>query len=632
LFAGALFGNSVGLLVVSFASSIGATLAFLSSRFIFREAIQQKFANKLKGFNKGFAENGTSYLFTMRLVPVVPFFVINLLMGLTKMPVLKFYVVSQLAMLPGTFVYVNAGRALGELESLSGILSIELLGAFVLLGIFPYIAKFIVNRIKARKVYKGFKKPKQFDQNLVVIGAGAGGLVTSYIAAAMKAQVTLIERHKMGGDCLNTGCVPSKALIKAASYAKSADKAKSFGVDVTKNKVDLKEVMAHVNNSVTAIEPHDSVERYEGLGVNCVQGTAQIISPWEVKVGDKVISAKNIVLATGGVPFVPEFEGKEDVPYLTSDTVWPEVENMKKLLIMGAGPIGCELAQALNRLDVQVDMVNRSQHFLPREDNDVSDFIEQQLTSEGVTIHHGLNLVRMEKTSTGGMAHFDNGESIEFSHVLFAMGRKANVKSFGDALDITLTEDGRIKTDAYLRTNYPNIYAVGDATTTKQFTHLAAHTAWYAAVNSLIGIKKFKLDDSIMPRVTYTAPEVATVGLTEKEALAQGLEFDVIKYGVNDLDRAITDGEAQGFVKVLTPKGKDKILGATIVASQAGEMLTEFTLAMKHGLGLNKILGTIHPYPTMSEANKYVAGQWRQKNKPEFALKLLEKFFTWRRG
>ncbi|MFT5592204.1 MAG: dihydrolipoamide dehydrogenase [Oceanicoccus sp.] len=643
LIGGAIFGLGWGLLLISFASSIGATLAFLMTRLLLKDWVQAKFGHYLSTINKGVEKDGAFYLFTLRLIPVVPFFVINLVMGLMPIKARTFYWVSQLGMLAGTAVYVNAGAQLGQLDELSfaGIMTPGLLGSFVLLAIFPWVARTLINRVKKNLALKAYQKPKTFEDNLLVIGAGAGGLVSSYIAAATKAKVTLIEKHKMGGDCLNTGCVPSKAIIHAASLAHEARHAKSVGVNVGEVNVDFAQVMQSVHAGIKEVEPHDSIERYEGLGVNCITGSATIVNPWTVEIetaqGKQTRTARNIIIAAGGRPKVFPIPGIDEVGYYTSDTLWEIKEQPKRLLVIGAGPIGCELAQSFNRLGSDVTMVDPAPHILGREDADVVEEVTAQFKTEGMNLMTGCKpksfaLMNGEKQA---VIETPNGDqTIIFDAMIMAVGREANVKGYGlDNLNIQLDERGNILVDEYLETSMPGVYAVGDVIGGYQFTHVSAHEAWYASVNALFGhLKRFKADYSVIPWATYTDPQVGRVGLNETDAKAKGIAFEVTKFEIKELDRAIVDGQARGFVKVLTVPGKDKILGATIVGAMAGELMAEFVLAMRHGLGLNKILGTIHAYPTMMEANKYVAGEWKRNHAPQGLLKLVEKFHAWRRG
>lgn len=644
LAAGALFGLVQGLVIVSFASSVGATLAFLVSRFILRDTVRNKFKEKLKKIDEGVEKQGAFYLFTLRLVPVFPFFLINLLMGLTSLKTWTFYWVSQVGMLAGTAVYVNAGTQLAQIDSLSGIVSPGLIFSFVLLGIFPWIAKAIVAVVNRRRVYKGYSKPKKFDRNLVVIGAGAGGLVTSYIAAAVKAKVTLVEAGEMGGDCLNYGCVPSKAIIKTAKVANQMRHADNYGLEPVTPAMSFKRVMARVHEVIAAIAPNDSVERYTSLGVDVVKGYAKIIDPWTVEIkkndgGTQTLTTKNIVVATGAAPFIPELPGIEQSGYVTSDTLWTKFAELgdapKRLIVLGGGPIGCELAQAFSRLGSDVTQVERAPRLMGREDADVAEYAESVLRESGVNVltsHDALRFEQQDGEKVLVVAKEGVESTIAYDEVIVAVGRKARLHGFG-LEDLGIQFDRTIETDEYLQTLMPNIFAAGDVVGPYQFTHVAAHQAWYAAVNALFGtFKKFKVDYRVIPWTTFIDPEVARVGINERDAGEQDIDVEVTRYEFAELDRAVAESARKGFIKVLTPPGKDKILGVTIVSEHAGDLLAEFVIAMKHDLGLNKILGTIHAYPTWAEGAKYAAGNWKRANAPEKLLSYVEKFHTWRRG
>ena len=644
LAAGALFGLVQGLVIVSFASSVGATLAFLVSRFILRDTVRSKFKEKLKKIDEGVEKQGAFYLFTLRLVPVFPFFLINLLMGLTSLKTWTFYWVSQVGMLAGTAVYVNAGTQLAQIDSLSGIVSPGLIFSFVLLGIFPWIAKAIVAVVNRRRVYKGYSKPKKFDRNLVVIGAGAGGLVTSYIAAAVKAKVTLVEAGEMGGDCLNYGCVPSKAIIKTAKVANQMRHADNYGLEPVTPAMSFKRVMARVHEVIAAIAPNDSVERYTSLGVDVVKGYAKIIDPWTVEIkkndgGTQTLTTKNIVVATGAAPFIPELPGIEQSGYVTSDTLWTKFAELedapKRLIVLGGGPIGCELAQAFSRLGSDVTQVERAPRLMGREDADVAEYAESVLRESGVNVltsHDALRFEQQDGEKVLVVAKEGVESTIAYDEVIVAVGRKARLHGFG-LEDLGIQFDRTIETDEYLQTLMPNIFAAGDVVGPYQFTHVAAHQAWYAAVNALFGtFKKFKVDYRVIPWTTFIDPEVARVGINERDAAEQDIDVEVTRYEFAELDRAVAESARKGFIKVLTPPGKDKILGVTIVSEHAGDLLAEFVIAMKHDLGLNKILGTIHAYPTWAEGAKYAAGNWKRANAPEKLLSYVEKFHTWRRG
>ena len=635
LVAGAIFGLLWGTVIVSFASSLGATLAMLVARYLFRDAVQKKFGAQLQALNDGIRKDGAFYLFTLRLVPVFPFFLINLAMGLTPIRTVTFYWVSQLGMLAGTLVYVNAGTQIAQIESLGGLLSPGLIGAFVLLGVFPLIARKLADVARAQRVYRGFKRPRRFDRNLIVIGAGSAGLVTAYIAAAVKARVTLIEKHRMGGDCLNTGCVPSKALIRSAKFMDHVRRAREFGAKSANAELDFAEVMERVQRIIKAIEPHDSVERYSGLGVECIHGDARIRDPWTVEVNGKQLTARNLVIAAGARPFVPPIKGIEQVKVWTSDNVWEMRELPRRLCVLGGGPIGSELTQAFARLGAKVTQIEMLPRILVREDPEISEMVARRFEQEGIDVLTGhkakeIRIVNGQKTLV--CEYLGDEVLIDFDELLCAVGRVANLKGYG-LEDIGVRTGRTVEVNEFLQTNFPNIYACGDVAGPYQFTHTASHQAWYASVNSLFGqFKRFKADYSVIPWATFTEPEVARVGLNELEAREKNIPYEVTTYHVDDLDRAIADSEAHGLVKVLTAPGKDRILGATIVGEHAGDLIAEYILAMRHGLGLNKILGTIHIYPTLAEANKYAAGEWKRAHAPQWALNMLQKYHAWRLG
>jgi pyruvate/2-oxoglutarate dehydrogenase complex dihydrolipoamide dehydrogenase (E3) component len=591
----------------------------------------------LKSFDQGVARDGAFFLFTLRLVPLFPFFLVNLLSGLTALRLPTFYWVSQLGMLPGTIAFVYAGTQLAQIEGPGDILSPGLIGAFVVIGLLPLAMRMVTRWLAARRVYAGHARPKRYDYNLIAIGAGSAGLVTSYIGAAVKAKVALIEKHRMGGDCLNTGCVPSKALIRTARLLNEARDSAKYGVRRMDAEFDFAEVMQRVQTVIGKIEPHDSVERYTGLGVEVIEGAARIVSPWEVEVNGRRLSARSLVIATGARPTVPDLPGLDQVEYLTSDTVWDLRVQPKRLLVLGGGPIGCELAQCFARLGSEVTLVGRAPRLLPREDADAAQEVEARFRAEGMALATGHRALRVERDGDGGVLvceHAGSEVRIGFDRLLLALGRTANVSGFGlEELGVRIDPRGTIEHDALLRTNFPNIHVCGDVASPYQFTHVAAHQAWYAAVNALLApFWSYKADYRVIPWVTFTDPEVARVGLSEDEAAAQEIAFEVTRYGIDDLDRAIADSADHGFVKVLTKPGSDVILGASIVGAHAGELLPEFVLAMKWGIGLNKLLGTIHVYPTMSEANKYAAGVWKKAHAPQAALRWAERFFAWRRG
>ena len=641
---GMVFGLWVGIVIVSFASSIGATLAFLASRFILKDWVQRKFARYLGPINQGMEKDGGFYLFSLRLIPLFPFWVINLVMGLMPIRATTFYWVSQLGMLAGTAVFVNAGVSLGAVEELSaaGILTPQLILSFVLLALFPWFAQQLVALTKRNRALRGYRRPKRFDANLLVVGAGSAGLVSAYIAATVKAKVILVEKAEMGGDCLNTGCVPSKALIRAAKSVVDIERAVQFGVEAGAPKVDFAAVMGRVHQVIKEIEPHDSVERFTDLGVDCISGEARFISPWEVQVNGRIISAEKIILATGASPIIPPIPGLAEIEPLTSENLWQLQTLPKRLLIVGGGAIGCEMAQSFQRLGSQVTLVEAMSQLLPNEDADLATGVSNSLAAEGVQIMTQHKLLSVQSQGAGPSAVLESSAdtrgrdhtNVEFDHILVAVGRRANTSGFGlQQLGVELNKNGTVSVDQYLRTSCPTIFACGDVAGPYQLTHAAGHQAWFAGVNALFGqFKKFAVDYLLMPQVIFTDPQLARVGLTEAEAAAQGIDIEVTLYDLADLDRAIIDGNAKGMVKVLTARGTDRILGAAVLGPQAGELITQFVTAIKHNLGLNKILALIHSYPTLSEANKYVAGEWKRKHVPQRLLHWVEKYYRWKLG
>jgi pyruvate/2-oxoglutarate dehydrogenase complex dihydrolipoamide dehydrogenase (E3) component/uncharacterized membrane protein YdjX (TVP38/TMEM64 family) len=644
LAGGAVFGFWLGLAVVSVASTLGATLAFLVARFLLRDAVQARFGDRLRAVNDGVRADGAWYLLSLRLVPLFPFFVVNLVMALTPVRVWTFAWVSQLGMLLGTAVFVNAGTELAAIDGPRDVLSPGLLLSFVLLGLAPVAGRGLAGWLRQRRIHAPWAaaRPRRFDRNVVVIGGGSAGLVAAYLAAALKASVTLVERERMGGDCLYTGCVPSKALIRAAAAAAEVRRASTFGVQAAPPAVDFPAVMARVREVITAIEPHDSVARYTALGVECVRGHGRLVSPWAVEITDadgatRTLTTRAIVIASGARPILPPIPGLAEAGALTSATVWSLDRLPPRLVVLGGGPIGCELAQAFGRLGSKVTLLEAAPRLLAAEDADCAALVQTRLAAEGVALRLGQTAVRVEQVNGEKRVVVDSAgavEAVACDEILCAVGRVAVTDGLGlEALGIATTAARAVALNEWLETRYPNVVACGDVASPYQFTHMAAHTARFAVMNALFGwARRFRVDYSVVPWVTFTDPQVARVGLNEQQARAQGVPHAVTAYALDDLDRAIADGSAHGVVKVLTAPGSDRILGATIVGAHAGEMLPEFVLAMTHRLGLSTLLDTIHVYPTFAEANKYAAGVWRRSGVTRGQHALLATLHAWRRG
>ena len=636
LAGGAVFGFLRGVVLVSFASVLGAVVAFLGSRYLFRDWVRHRFERQIAAIDRGVERDGTFYLLFLRLNPIFPYFLVNLAMGLTRIGVLRFALVSQIGMLPATLVYVNAGTQLAHIRTLSDVLSPPLIGSLALLSLFPLIAKFAADALKKRRLYRRWRRPRRFDRNLVVIGAGSGGLVTAFIAAAVRARVTLIEAGSMGGDCLNTGCVPSKALIRSARAAHEVRIADRFGVRAEAPEIDFPKVMGRIRDIIAEIAPADSVERYTELGVDVRRGHARILDPWTVEVDGERLTTRSIVIAAGAEAIIPPLPGIEQAGYLTSDTMWEALAKRSdlppRIVILGGGPIGVEMAQAFARLGSQVTIVHRGAQILPKEDEDVAAAVALVLAEEGVGLCTRYEAIRVE-----GKALVVRGEgrtdeiALRFDELIVAVGRRPRLKGYG-LEELGIDTDRPLETNGWLETVFPNIYAVGDVVGPYQFTHAASHQAWHAAVNALFGrFKKFRVDYSVLPWVTFTDPEAAHVGHNEASAGKAGIDYEIVRYGLDHLDRAVTESANRGFVKLLVEPGKDRIIGASILGHNAGELIAEVALAMKHRIGLKKLLGTVHAYPTMAEAAKMAAGQWRRAHQPERLLGWVARYHAWRR-
>ena len=635
LAGGALFGLFKGTLLVSFASTIGALIAYLAARYFMRDFVQNKFSDRLTVINNKIQQEGASYLLFLRLVPIFPFFLINLVMGLTPIRTWTYYWVSQLGMFPATLVYVNAGTQIAKISSPADIASLPLLFALALLGLLPFISKGIMSVIKSQQVYKRFTKPKSFQYNSIVLGGGSAGLVAAYTSSTLKGKVALVEREKMGGDCLNTGCVPSKAILRSAKYISDIKHHADFGLTHASCDYQFADIIQRVKYKIATIEPKDSVERYTELGVECHQGNANVLSPWEVEVNGKILTGKNIIIATGATPFIPKVKNLEQIPYYTTDTIWSLTELPEKLLVIGAGPIGCELGQAFARLGSEVTIIQRDERILPNEDEAASKLVEESLIKDNINLLTNFNSDEFTSTENKlSLVGKQEGKDvqIDFTHLLIATGRKANTDGL-EAINLEVNQQNRLVTNAHLQTKYPNIYACGDVTSSMQYTHTASHQAWYAAFNALFNpLKKFKCTLDNIPRAVFTDPEITSLGITEQHAINNGIEHQVTTFPMDDIDRAITDNATTGFIKVITAGKSDKILGVCIVGEHASELIAEFVLAKTNKLGLNSILKTVHIYPTKSEINRMVAGKWRRTKLTERISNILIKYQQWRLG
>ena len=638
LLAGALFGLLEGTLLVSIASNVGAVIAMLISRFMLRDWVQKRFGKQITGINKGLARDGTFYLVSLRLIPLVPFVLLNPALGLTRVSMWTFWWTTQLGMLPGHAIYVNAGQQLVRLKSLSGILSPSMIGTLVLLAVFPILATRLLTLYKARKAYRGWRKPKHFERNLVVIGGGTGGLATARIAASLKARVSLIERQRLGGVAVHEGSVPARALSSSAGLVHALRHDPRTAGSQSANDIDFAEVMTQVKRLVDKAVEDASPEHYADLGVEVIMGEGRLKSPWEVEVNGRTLATRAIVIATGSRPWIPPIPGLEAAEPLTCDNLWSLRERPERLLILGADAGACEFAQAFQRLGCQVTLVCEREGLLEEEDAEAARAITTALAADGVQIRLGLSPLRVEETNGEHRmvcAVDDEGEEIlPFDRVLLALGERADIDGLGtEALGLCCVDDGSLEVDEYLATRFPNIYAVGSVAGPYGAPHVAEHQGWYAAFNTLFGsFKRFVVSERAIPHAVFTSPEVASVGLTEAKAQALGVEFEVTRLSLGAIAGAVAEGADDGFVKVLTERGKDRILGVTIVGDLASETLAGFVLAMKHKLGLNKLANTVQLGATLGEASRVVAVAWRQQRRPARAIGWAERLHRWRLG
>ncbi len=645
LAGGALFGFGFGFALVLTAATLGAALAFLVARHLLRDRVGGWLgADRAGAIGRGIDRDGTFYLFTLRLIPAVPFFAVNLAMGLTRLPLAQFVWVSLLGMAPATALYVNAGTRLAELEGLRGILSPAIALSFVALGLFPWAARAALGVWTRRRAYARWTRPAAFDRNLIVIGGGAAGLVSAYVAAATGARVTLVEGGAMGGDCLNRGCIPSKALIRSAKLAHQMRHGAALGLGDVEPPLSFRRIFQRIDSVIATIAPHDSVERYAALGVEVLTGHARLTDPWTVEVtkadgASSRLTGRAIILATGAEPLLPDLPGLDQVGALTTDTLWQALAAYDtppgRMLILGGGPVGVELAQALQRLGVQVTLAEAGQRLLPREDKDVSALAETVLRREGVEVLISARVTSCGSGEGGKWAEIATGAGplrVPFDEMIVAIGRKARVQGFG-LKELGIPAGRVIETNDYLETLYPNIYVAGDAAGPYQLTNAAAHQGWHAAVNALFGfVRRIRPSYTNLPRAIFLDPEIATLGLTEAEAAERGIAVEVTRFDLASFDRAVADGSTEGFVKLITRPGRGRILGAAIVADHAGDLIAELALAMRNGLGLGHVLRTPHAYPTLADAVKLAAGQWRRAHVSPRLLAMLTRLHAFRRG
>lgn len=636
LLAGALFGLVGGTLMVSFASNIGALFAMLISRFLLRDWIQRRFAKQIASINRGLERDGAFYLFSLRLIPLVPFVLLNPALGLTRVSMWTFWWTTQAGMLPGHAIYVGAGRQLARIREISDILSPSLIGTLALLAIFPLAATKLLTLYKARKVYSGWQKPKSFEHNLVVIGGGSGGLTAARIAASMKARVALVERERLGGAALHSGSVPARALMRAANLHHTLRQGGTLGIRMH-TEVDFAEVMRQVRRTLDEAQGQVTAESSKTAGLEMVRGSAQLTSPWSVQVGNRTLCSRAIVIATGSHAIIPPIPGLEEVEPLTCENVWDLQQRPERLLVMGGEANACELAQAFQRLGCQVTLVVEGDMLLASAEPEARQAVTDALCADGVQVLLKVSPQRFEVAESERRLVCSIDEQnrfLAFDQVLLALGREAHLHDLGlEKLKLSTREDGSLEVDEYLATRYPNIYAVGAVTGPDSSFQSAKHHAWYAAANGLFsGFRRFMVSDRVVPRVAFTSPEIASVGLTEAQAKLAELEYEVTMLDLDSLEAAQMSIGNSGFLKVLTERGRDRIIGVTLVGDGASETLAVFVLAMKHKLGLNKLRRTVHINPTLAEASLAVAEAWRRAHTAKRSQTWAARLHRWRLG
>ncbi len=637
LLAGALFGLLEGTLLVSLASNFGAVAAMLISRFLLRDWIQRRFGKQIAGINRGLARDGAFYLVSLRLIPIVPFVLLNPALGLTRVGLWTFWWTTQLGMLPGHAIYVNAGRQLVRIDSLSGILSPGMITTLVLLAVFPLVATRLLTSYKARLAYRGWRRPKHFERNLVVVGGGTGGLATARIAASLCARVSLLERERLGGVAMHEGGVPARALRRQANrlHGLRSDPRVASSLDVAGG---FSQAMDDMQRLTRAAMKSASSEHYARLGVEVIMAEGRLSSPWTVEAGGRSLSSRAIVIATGSRPCVPPIAGLEAIEPLTCDNLWDLREPPGRLLVLGGGAGACEFAQSFQRLGCQVTLVSERETLLEQEDPEAAGVVLAALRADGVELQLGLAPLRVEVDGDECLLVCRRGEegeqALPFDRLLLALGQHADIRGLGlDELGLRCGEDGSLEVDEYLTTRFPNIYAVGSVAGPYGAPHVAEHQAWYAAVNALFGdFKRFAVSERVIPRAVFTTPEVASVGLSEPEARAQGTEFDVTRVPLGALSGAIAEEAGEGFIKVLTERGKDRILGVSIVGEQASETLAGFVVAMKHKIGMNRLADTVHLGATLGDASRLLAETWQRQHRPLRLLRWAERLNRWRLG
>ncbi|MBA3536096.1 MAG: FAD-dependent oxidoreductase [Tatlockia sp.] len=633
LAGGFLFGVVFGTVFVIVSATLGATALFFAVRTSFGDWLAKSALSWLGRMREGFQQNAFSYLLMLRLVPLFPFWVVNIVPALLGVDAKTFIITTFFGILPGSIVYVMVGNGLSHVfeanqtPNLGIIFDIKVLLPLLALAALSFIP-ILYKRVNPKEQKKN-PKTNQIKCDLSIIGAGAGGLSVAAVAAQLGLKVVLLESGKMGGDCLNYGCVPSKSLLAAGKIAYQLRHAAQFGISSKGLEIDFKKVMQQVHAVIKVLAKNDSVERFESLGVQVIKAVARFSGVNTLVAQDRVIEARRIVIATGSSPFKPPIPGLEDTPYLTNETIFNLTEQPKHLIVIGGGPIGCELAQAFSMLGSKITLIEGF-NLLPKDDVDCVAILRAQLKAMGIIIHEQAKVLGVEPHAHGGIKVSINqaGEklAIRGSHLLIATGRRANVENLDlEKAGIVYSNKG-IEVNSRLQTSNRRVYALGDVVGPYQFTHMATYQAGIVLRNIAFKIPA-KVDYRAIPWVTYTLPEIAHVGLLAEEALKHA-DIQFTEWSFLENDRAQTEHSLEGKIKIISDK-KGRVLGVTIVGAHAGELILPWVIAIREKRTLRSFTDAVSPYPTLSEISKRVAGEFYKSklfsNKTRWLVGLLKK-------
>ncbi len=673
--SGLIFGFWKGFAVVTVGANLGALGAFLLARTLFRERAEAlaRGQKTFRAVDSAIAREGFRIVLLLRLSPVFPFTVLNVLLGVTGISAASYVLANLIGMLPGTlmFVYLGTlGEAAAGTQSL-GQTVLRIVGLAATVVVTVVITRIARRALKAASLDGGANpgvapeaapvgagaktipgdaydqallasvKPTahvnpipQDRYNLVVIGAGTAGLVTAAGGAGLGAKVALIEKHMFGGDCLNVGCVPSKGIIRAGRAAAAVREAGAFGIRLAgEPRIDFAATMERMRRLRAGIAPHDSVKRFSELGIDVYLGEGRFTGPDEIEVGGNKLRFQAAVIATGARATFPRIPGIEEVEPLTNENVFTLTELPRSLILLGAGAIGCEMAQTFRRLGSEVTIVIRGNRIMTREDPDAALIVQRKFEQEGIRVLTGSAIKRAEKRGGKKVIVIERDgseESVEADQILIGMGRAPNVEGLGlSAAGIAYGTEG-VTVDANMRTTNPRVFAAGDICSRLKFTHAADAQARIVLRNALF-FGRARATDLVIPWCTYTDPEIAHVGCYEKEARDRGLAVTTFTVPLEDVDRAILDGETEGFGRIHLKSGTDRILGATVVASHAGDMIGELTMAIQNGLGAGKLASVIHPYPTQGEVVRKLGDAYMRTKLTPGVKRIMARILRWRR-